>query len=204
MASLNDLFHEFVSRGLRLFTGNYPNTARIAVDPQQTSFEENAQFRFFDPLDAVANANQIVYYVTIADPINLFTRNINLYQGGRRYRVYLADGSHTFTGSLTDVTDRITSMNTNLADSGLSSLPVSGATVSKVIGAGIFTAGSNPIDGTEVLTDGNANRASNSFSGSGERFGVAAGASFWLVMDGISGNGQPTSGNIKLIWEERF
>lgn len=202
--SLNDKLHETLRRLAYMLVGTYDSTTRLAVDSQQTSFEENMQFRLFDSVDAVANSSQIVYYVTLSNAINLFARNINLYSGGRKYRVYMDDGTHTFTGTPSDITGKISPMNNNLADSGLAVHPTSGATASRSVGASIFTPGSMPIDGTEVLTDGNANRASNSFNPSGERFGAPAGAAFFLVLDGISSNGTSSSGNIKLIWEERF
>lgn len=179
-----------------------PNVARLAVDSQQTSFEQNHQFRFFDTWLDISNTNQIVYYIQTPNPINIFLREIELYNGGRAYRAYNDDGSHTFTGTLSSQ-GVITPINYNLNDSRLDALPSTLVTVQRAVGSAIFTAGNPPYTGTSIKTDGNSNRNVTGYQTSGVRFGTDTNFAAYLVFDGIAPN-NATSGSFEIVYEERF
>ena len=202
MSQFNDVAREWYTKGITLFVGKTDSTRRLAVDSQQTSFEENEQFRFFDRLVEVANANQVVYKVTVGNPVNVFRRAVNLWEGGREYLVFPDSANVTFTGSLTDVTSEIGEVNSNLRE-GLASHPVSTMQVQKAVGAGIFSSTDKPILGTGVLTDGNANRATNSYEDNGARAGIARNAVLWITLNPI-GSVSSTNGQVELVYEERF
>lgn len=183
-------------------TSDFLKVARIPVDPQQTSFEENTQYRFFDELVSVPNTSQIVYKFTSTNAVNVFLRSINIWQGGRKYLVYPADGNETFTGTFTDVSAQIYPTNGN-PHAGIDEIPESGVTIEKAVGAGIFSTTSKPRNGTAVITDGNNNRAASAYTANGDRGGVAEGAAFYLVFDHIGSN-SATSGLFLIAWEELF
>lgn len=185
-----------------LAIGDNPLYARLAVDAQPTSFSMNTQFRFFDEIDDVSSGNQIVYKFNATNPVNVFLRSINLWEGGRRYLVYPADGNETFTGSFNDLSDQVYLTNGNLNED-ISTPPISGVTVERAIGSSIFTTASKPRNGTAMLTDGNANRASSAYQANGDQGGVAENQSFYLVFDHIGSN-NPTNGLFLLSWEELY
>lgn len=189
-----------------LLTDDRPGIRRLSVDSQQTSFEANEQFQFFASWDEIPNNNQIVYRVDVGSyAVNVFSRSINIASGGRKYRAYIAGNGESFTGTLSDESQKILPVNSNLNPT-LSQHPASDVTVWSAQGIGIFSAGTNDkiIGGATVLTDSNANRASTAFSPETVRLGVASGAVVWLVFYGISPNGTNTDGEFKMIWEERL
>jgi hypothetical protein len=183
-----------------IYTTDQLGIRRLAVDAQQTSFEENTQFKYFDELVDIAYGSQVVYKITLTNPINLFLRKLSLYTGGRKYRVYPAS-QVTFTGTLTN-SGIISPMNQNLSKYNTTH-PVTGLTIQRSVGSGIITTTGNPLDGLDVLTDGNANRASSEFDAEGERQGYSGDQIVYVILNPLGGNGV-SSGFYKLIWEERF
>lgn len=186
----------------RLLTDRNSAVGRVKVDSQQTSFAANEQFRFFYEIDNVSNVNQIVFKFTATNPVNIIRRTLELYSGGRKYRVYPDTENVTFTGTLDDV-DIITPVNTDLSDSGLSTHPETGVTIQGDVGSSIFSTSDAPRNGTVVVTDGNSNRATNQYTPNDEKAGVAGGASFWLVLDHVGSN-DPADGFLTILWEEKF
>lgn len=179
-------------------TGTRKDTARVPVDSQQTSFEENKQFRYFDRWNNISEGNQIVYLATLAEPINLTGRDVRLHIGGREYLSYINDGSHTFTGTLAD-SGRISPANNNVAGGGTHPAPT--ATIQRAIGPNIFTEGSLPLTGDITVSSGNVNQASGSYSPDDDKIGAPGGVSFWLVFNHVGSN-TPTYGSLLLNWEE--
>ena len=187
-----------------LLTSDKEKTARLKIDSQQTSFEENRQFKFFDEIVVgSSDGDQLVYKVASSNPVILFYRMLGLYNGGVTYRIYEDDGSHTFTGSLSQ-RGRITPVNTDLSDSGLSSHPYSTATILGATGIEIFTPGSGPITGTSAMTSNQANRTAGALAGEDVRLGYSAGLSAWIVMTKIDSVSGDTEGEFELYFEERF
>lgn len=194
-------------------TGEFGSpTSRLRTDQQQTSFEENAQFRFFDDLSDQTEyggtnesipANQVlVYKFTASNPVNIQSRILNLVQGGRKYLVFPADGNETITGgTFEDVSDQIFPVNGNLRE-GLAAHPATGVTVEKRR-ATSFTTTSKARTGTSSKTDGNANRASSTYSPDGQRAGVAGSQSFYLVLFDVDGT-NATEMLFTVAYEERF
>jgi hypothetical protein len=185
-----------------LMTGEREGTRRIATDSQPSSFKDNRQYRFFDELAAVPSTSQLVYKFSATNPINIFLRVINLWSGGRKYLVYPADGNETFTGVFASVSDQLFPTNGRLRF-GLTAHPATGATVQKAIGPDIFTSTSKPRNGTAMMTDGNANRASSAYTSNGDRGGISGGQSFYLVFDHI-GASNDTNGLFLVAYEESF
>jgi len=191
-------------------TSNRGQTARLPVDPQQTSFEENRQFRLFfefgdiwsASVPALPTGQQLVLKFTSVNALNIFVRRPELHQGGFAYRVFPGiDENITFTGSLAPL-DRITTVNGNLTESGLPSHPATQVGVEWAIGTDIFRSTDWPRNGTIVKTDGNVNRNTNNYSPNDERSGVAAGQTFWLAMDSITQG--DTKGMLTVMYEELF
>lgn len=187
-----------------LLTSLKAGTRRLAVDPQQTSFEENRQFKFYDDCtgaDAIPTSNVLVYQFTSANPIKIQLRLINGIAGARKYTVYPASGETITDGSWSDVTaDKVSPINNDLSVSGLSVHPTSGVTVSKRL-ATSFTTTAPKRTGTAYKADTNSNRATSSYTASGNASGVAAGDSFFLVFEDINGS-DPSEFLFQLEWEE--
>lgn len=178
--------------------------ARIPVDSQQTSFEANNQFRFFDDLEVAAVANQqIVYKVTSANPFILFNRTVSFWQGGATYRIYADDGSHTFTGTLAD-SGWIGPVNGDLTTSEWPTHPVTTIALQKAEGVGIFVPGSAPRTGTSVRAGTNAQQSSGALGSDDVRLGFPANFSAWIVMTALDGVNQTSFGEYELYFEERF
>lgn len=186
--------------------------SRLKTDPQQTSFEENAQFRFFDDLsnqteyggedESIPTNEVLVYKFTASNPVNIQARILNLVQGGRKYLVFPADGNETITGgTFVDVSDQLYPVNGNLRE-GLAAHPATGVTVEKRR-ATSFTTTSKARTGTISKTDGNANRASSTYSPDGQRAGVAGSQSFYLVLFDVDGT-NATEMLFTVAYEERF
>lgn len=192
-----------------LLTSLRDRTWRLAVDSQQTSFEENRQFRLFfefgdmwsATLAAIPTGQQLVLKFTSINALNVFVRRPELYQGGFVYHVFPDDGQVAFNGTLAPL-DRITTVNGHLEDSGLPVHPSTGVSVEWAIGTDIFRSTNWPKNGTVVKTDGNVNRNTNNYSPNDERSGVAAGQTFWLVMDSIAQG--DTEGMLTVMYEEIF
>ncbi len=174
-------------------------TSRFKVDAQPTSFEENTEFKIFYRIQSLSQNNQLVIKFTTVNALNIMVRKINLWEGGREYLVYGDDGSHTVTGTFTDID--VFNVNGNVEGGG--SHPTSLVNASVAIGSGIFTAGSLPSNGDGVLTDSNANRANNQPLSDNNQSGVASGSTFYLVFNHIGQNSN-TKGQFFLQWEERF
>jgi len=186
-----------------LFTTEDNKTARIPVDSQQTSFEENRQFKFFDELDIPKQGgSQVVYYVESANPFILFNRMISFYQGGAIYRIYRDDGTHTVP-SVTPA-NPVIPVNSDLTDSGLSVHPTSTITLSKATGINIFTAGSGPTTGISVRAGTQSRSSSGSIGPDDNRLGFRANFSGWIVFTVIDGLNDNSVGEYELFFEERF
>lgn len=179
-------------------TSNNPDIARIPVDSQQTSFEENKQFRYFDRWDNIEHTDQIVYLATLSEDINLTGRDVRIHIGGREYLSYANDGTHTFTGTLVD-SGRVSPANNNVRGGGAHPAPT--AVIQRAVGPGIFTEGSLPLTGDITVSSGNVNQASGAYSPDDDKIGAPGGASFFLVFNHIGSN-TPTYGNLLLNWEE--
>lgn len=188
-----------------LFTSQRDGTRRIAVDPQQTSFEENRQFKFYDDCtgdDAIPSAKILVYRVTSQYAAKIQLRLINGILGARKYTVYPNTGGDTIAGGAwSDVTtDKVSPINNDLSVSGLESHPVSGWTVEKRL-ADSFTTTAPKRTGTAYKADATANRATATYTASGNASGLAAGNSFLLVFENIDGNSD-SEFLFQLEWEE--
>lgn len=204
-----DIINRTLSIPNDIYTSSIANVRRLSVDSQQTSFEENTQFRYVDEYSSVVNDSDIIYLVTTTAPINLFERTLSLYEGGRSYKVYLyTDGEDTITGDSDTEQRSITPMNYLLRD-GLTTHPTSNMTITRYTGATFTPSTDNDwLDVTNVLTDGNANRATDSFNSDNLRFGSGDASSdsplsFVLVLTGIGSSSSVTNGFLRLVWEER-
>jgi len=166
-------------------------------------FTANQQFRLFDELVAVPAASQLVYKFTATNPLYVILRTINIWAGGRKYTVVPADGNETYdpTGEV-DISDQLYPTNGVLSGD-LITHPATGVTVTRNVGAGIFSSTSKPRNGTAVLTDGNQNRASSAYTANGDRGGVAGGQSFYLVFDHI-GSSNATDGLFMIVYNEEI
>lgn len=179
-----------------LMTGSTQDDARVKVDSQQTSFEEGKQFRFFDRLtadDAITSTQQVVYYISTVNAINLFSRVLTVHEGGREYLVYLDDGSHTFTGTLAD-SGVISSIRPSV---GLSS----SVSIQRAAGASVFTAGNDPVDGTMAVADTNAARAVPVLSADSLKIEIPAGGGAYVVLNHLGSN-DDLVGQLFYAWEE--
>lgn len=188
-------------------TSRDKRVARIPVDSQQTSFEANWQFKFFDDVsgaDALADTDILIYRFTSANPIKLQLRLINGWQGGRKYIVYPNFGATITGGSFVDVTaDKVSPINNDLSVSGLPSHPVSGVTVEKRIATAFSTTAPKRTGTAYLIPTGGSSRPSSSYTASGNASGVAAGNEFLLVFTNINGT-DDSEFMFQLEWEERF
>lgn len=184
-----------------LVTSAQKPTSRIKTDNQQTSFEEARQFKYFDRLVNIPQSSQVVYRITLTNPINLTKRRLSLISGGREYLVYSSDQVST-TGTFV-ASGRITADNQNPDPSVI--FKPSGVTIERAIGAGILTVNANelPSDGLATLADGNNNRASNELDDDSDKIGYAGDQIAYAVLNHIGSN-NATTGQLKLKWEEIF
>lgn len=203
MALIPNAFADF------LLSGQKKSTARLKVDSQQTSFESNTQFKFFDDVsgaNALADTDILIYRFTSVNALKIQLRLINGWKGGRKYIVYPDTGSETITGGAwSDVTStHVSPINNDLSDSGLPSHPVSGVTVEKRI-ATAFSTTAPKRTGTAYLvpSSGGGNQAVSSYTASGNASGVGAGQSFLLVFTNNDGTAD-SEFLYQLEWEERF
>ena len=193
-----------------LLTSSKVGLRRIAVDSQQTSFESNNQFRFHilfsalwgSDLPPIPSSEQLVLKFTTLNPVNILTRTPEVYIGGFVYRVFADDENVTFTGTLSDISDNIFSINGNLIDSGLEAHPESAVSIEYAIGSDIFRSTSKSPNGTVALSDGNSNKSTNTYSPNDLRAGVKGNQTFWLVFDTLANHS--VSGMFTISYEERF
>lgn len=186
----------------KVLSSNNPYIARTPVENRPTSFDDNRQFRFFDVLTAVPHTSELVYKFTATNPVVILLRELDLYQGGRLYLVHGTDGVTFNDALLEDVSNQIFRVNGDLSKSGRSVHPTTGVTVEKAtVAAGTFVYTNPPPNGTIVLTDGNANRATSAYGPSDQLAGVYAGQSFYLVFNHIGAN-NATGGIFQLQYEE--
>ena len=172
---------------------------RIAVDPQQTSFEKNFQFGFFDQFLRVPSTQQLVYKVTVGRDSILFNRSNEIWTGGRELLVY-RDVGVTFTGTLA-ATGNVKFMNRIVSDI-YETHPAPEITFQRAIGAAIFSATSKPIAGSALVTSGARAQKAAEYSASEIRIGWPAGTVLWYVYNPIVTN-EATSGHTEIIWEQR-
>lgn len=203
MASIKDLPMPGIA------TSRDKRIARIPVDPQQTSFEANEQFKFFDDCtedDAIGSAEILIYKFTSINALKIQLRLINGITGARKYIVYPFIGTEVITGgSWADVTStHVSPINNDLSVSGLPSHPVSGVTVEKRI-ATAFSTTAPKRTGTayKTVSGGGGNQATSSYTASGNASGVAAGNVFLLAFTNADGNSD-SEFLYQLEWEERF
>lgn len=182
--------------------------ARLKVDSQQTSYEQNYQFKVFHRLISVPATTQAVFKFEATNPVNIQERKINLWNGGREYLVVPDTGQYpTLDAKLTIPVD-ITAVNGNTEDSGLPSHPESGVTVTLglLTGADIITIGNNDQfpngDAVKVDSSGGSNKGNNQPLSTPNKSGVKRDQSFYLIFTDIAG--VETSGHFYLQWEERF
>lgn len=188
-----------------VWAGSFPNR-RLQVDEEQASFQENRQFKYFESWNdreatTVSNTNQIVYRFDTTIPVYILRRKLNLWSGGREYQVYPTTGVN-FSGTL-GAPLQISVVNNDLRP-GLASHPISHVTIRKAVGANIFTSGTTRgSNGEIIVAPSNAgNRTGSTYAPNGEKSGVAANQSFYLVLDPI-GPSEPTKGQFFLLWEEK-
>ena len=147
------------------------------------------------------SASQIVYKITSPNSINVLQRYLDLYSGGRNLLVYPDSENITFTGTLAD-SGRISNVNSNPSPNN-ATLPVTGFTIQRATGIGIFATTDDPIDGSVVISDSQGNRSTSSFSADGLRAGVVAGAVFYFVLNSV-GNNDSADGAFRFVYEELF
>lgn len=189
--------------------GKSTNTARIPVDQQPASFEENHQFRIFHRFIGIPNNHDIVFKFTATNPVNIMERKINLWSGGREYLVIPDNGSYGALDALLTTPVTVWTVNGNLEDSGYATHPDSGVTVIMSSGIGLaapfgVTDLSQYPNGDAVQTDGNANRANNSLLAAPNMSGVSRNQSFYLFFRGIGNNNALTSGHFTVQVEARL
>lgn len=182
-----------------LLTDDREFIRRIAVDPQQTSFEKNFQFGFFDQFLNVPSTQQLVYKVTVARDSILFNRSNEIWTGGRELLVY-EDVGVTFTGTLV-ATGNVKFMNRIVSDI-YETHPAPEITFQRAIGTAIFSATSKPIAGSAFVTSSATAQKAAEYSASEIRIGWPAGTVLWYVYNPIVTN-EATSGHTEIIWEQR-
>lgn len=184
------------------------NVSRLKVDSQPTSYEQNHQFKIFHRFIDVANSAQIVFKFAATNPVNIQERKINLWEGGREYLVIPDLGQYPgLDAKLTEVVN-VTNVNGNLQDSGLTSHPLTGVSVTLGVltGGDVISIGDSDQfpngDAVKVDTSGGSNKGNNQNLSSPNLSGVAENQSFYLVFNSIGSSS--TSGHFYLQWEERF
>lgn len=192
---------------MSLLTGVFDRTNRLAVDSQQTSFEENRQFKFYDDCtntDGIASGNILIYKFSSANALKIQLRLINGIAGARKYTVYPFTGTETIMGgTFTDVkATKLSPINNDLSVSGLAVHPTSGVTVEKRL-ATAFSTTAPKRTGTAYIASSTGNTSVSSYTASGNASGVGAGNSFLLVFENINGN-DLSEFLFQLEWEEAF
>ena len=182
-----------------LLTDDNEGIRRLAVDQQQTSFEKNFQFAFFDRFMNISATDQLVYKVTVGRDSILFNRSNELWTGGRELLIYQNVGV-TFTGSLSTV-GNIKSMN-RIKNPIYQALPIPEITFQRANGVSIFSATSAPIAGAAIVTSGATAQKSSEYSASDIRVGWPAGTVLWYVYNPIVTN-EAANGHTEIIWEQR-
>lgn len=184
-----------------LLTDDIEGVRRLAVDPQQTSFEKNFQFGFFDRFANIPATEQIVYKVVVSKDSILFNRSNELWTGGRELLVY-RDVDVTFTGSLTD-TGNIKSMN-RIKNPIYAAIPAPAISITRANGVGIFStlATNKPLAGAAIVTSGATAQKAAEYTASDIRIGWPNGTILWYVYNPIVTN-EAASGHTEIIWEQR-
>lgn len=184
-------------------TGKSTNTARLPVDAQPTSFEENKEFyltHFFNAIPALATA---MLRATIGpNDVILFDRTMALNGGVIKYRAYPLGFGEIITGTFTDVTANIRPTNYILDDSGLQSHGSPSVTW-EACSSGSFTPGSAApvgVPGSIAATSNGSNQQS-AYSSSGLKLGYTAGLEFVLVFENTSN--EPANLEFFMAWEVR-
>lgn len=174
----------------------YGTDKRIPTESRPAAFYNKKQFRYFDTLDNIPFASQVVYKAIITGELELVHRDLSLWAGGREYLVYKDSPSITFTGTLQD-----SGIIANLNQIG-GNVPTETVVIQRAVGANILTIGVNdkPFVGTAILTDGNTNRASSVYTPDSLRLGLSD-TTVWLVLNPIGAN-SPTHGQLILAYEE--
>lgn len=204
----------FTLKGLpsSILTSFIRGTQRLKVDSQQTSYEENRQFRFFEdnslreykdpPEDATVGSGEIlVYRVTTTNPVTLQSRGFNGWLGGRKYVAFPVDGNETITGGTwQDVSNKITRISTIPQPDLPNPLPATGVTIERRI-ATAFTTTTEPVGGSVFKSDSNANKATAATSPSGGLAGISGGSAFYLVLFPLGGDADFMA---EIAWEETF
>lgn len=193
--------------GTRLTGSKFkPELQRQQVDLEQTSYAENKQFRFFDEWHDNADTSEvptgqtIVYKFSTTNDLNLTSRVLELWEGGRTYQVFGTDGV-SFAGTLADVSDKIFTVN-NVLNKHITTHPESGVTITRYIGTATFTSTNPAVNGTAVRTSNSNLQQTITYNQSGEKAGVAADSEFYLVLKQIPANNDATQGMFRLVWEE--
>jgi len=188
-----------------LLTTDDTETTRLKVDPQQSSFEANKQWKFYDDCtgdDGIDDTDVLIYRFTSTNAAKIQLRLINGIGGARKYTVYPYTGDEAITGGAwTDVTlAKVSPINNDLSVSGLSVHPISGVTLEKRI-ATVFTTAAPKRTGTAYIASSTGNTSVSSYTASGNSTGLAAGDSFLLVFENINGN-DLSEFLFQLEWEE--
>ncbi len=186
-----------------LLTDSRVDVRRLKTDNELTSFQDNRQFRFFDRVNVPDTAgSQLVYKVTIGTNFNLLSRIISLYIGGLSYSVFPCDCSAVFTGTLTDVTEKIFP-NNNVLRKGLSVHPDSLNSIEKATGTNIFDVnGAQELVGTDVFAGRNAQSSRTNTDADNIKLGYAQGNDVWIVFNLLDEVTTDSKGTFSLLWEE--
>ena len=186
-----------------LFSDSRANIRRLKTDNELTSFRDNRQFRFFDRVNVPdTTGSQLVYRVTIGTNFNLLSRIISLYIGGLSYSVYPCACSAIFTGTLTDVSNKIFPNNTVLRE-GLSVHPGSLNSIEKATGTNIFDVnGAQETVGTDVFAGRNAQASRTNTDADNIKLGYAQENDVWIVFNPLDEVTTDSKGTFSLLWEE--
>jgi len=184
---------------------------RIKVDSQQSSFEQNTQFRFFEDVSdqteyggddlSVPAANVLVYEFNAVNPVNIQTRIINQWSGGRKYLVFPTTGATITGGTWEDVSDQLYIINGN-KNPYIDALPTTEVTVRRRV-ATSFVTSEKARTGTAAVTESQGNRQSSEYSPDSSRSGVAGNQGFYLVFFDLDG-ANPSEFLFTVAYEERF
>jgi hypothetical protein len=192
-------FKPFGVNLLQNLTTGLDGTGRLKVDSQQSSFEQNTQFRFFEDVSdqteyggadlSVPSNKVLIYEFNAINAVNIQTRIINQWAGGRKYLVFPKDDNNLPTitgGTWADVSDQLYDINGS-KNPYIDTLPITEVTVQRRV-ADSFVTSFKARTGTAIRTDGNSNRASSEYAPDSTRSGVAANQGFYLVFFNIGGS----------------
>ncbi len=183
-------------------TKNDGELGRLQVDSQQTSFEDNAQFKIVYYMDGSTNADDavdIIIKVEVgANAINLINKTLQTWTGGRAFYVYTS-GTASFTDSSTPTPSPINRNPTNKVNG------VRNSDVTITMGYGTFTSDDENRTGTPLIAlSGTGSSRGTAFNPNEEKQGVESGLTFYYVGKDISSNSTDTEGAYSFSWEELF